>query len=81
MPAHTGAESLKKPQPDHIVTLRFSEVLKIHAMFFVLFAFVKIELCSFQKNRYIINRNMSKRLWTETRQIEAIDSIQKSSKT
>ena len=26
-------------------------------------------------------KNMSKRLWTETRQIEAIDSIQKSSKT
>ena len=29
MPAHAGAESLKKPH--HIVNLRFSEVVKDHA--------------------------------------------------
>ena len=31
MPAHTGAKSLKKPQPHHIITLQFSEVVKDHA--------------------------------------------------
>ena len=40
-----GAVSLKKPH--HIITLRFSEVLKVHAMFFVLFAFVNLTLLQF----------------------------------
>ena len=31
MPAHAGAKSLKKPQPHHIITLQFSEVVKDHA--------------------------------------------------
>ena len=34
VPAHIGAESLKKPH--HIVTLRFSEVVKDHANYLLL---------------------------------------------
>ena len=34
-PAHIGAESLKKPH--HIVTLRFSEVVKDHAKYLFFF--------------------------------------------
>ena len=42
MPAHTGAESLKKPH--HIVTLRFSEVVNDHAKILVRGGYIETEM-------------------------------------